>query len=135
MKSNNNKIYVDCFYYGFYIDYEIVKKHNIDIETINRQSNQINYRKTNIYHDKSNIDSNKKNLGFNKTKRSVKSFANLDRLQQNIETNNKSIFDYSFSSMLKSFKILEKLNEYDVRSICRSFSLSSLSRLTSYITY
>lgn len=135
MKSNNNKIYVDCFYYGFYIDYEIVKKHNIDIETINRQSNQINYRKINIYHDKSNFDSNKKNLGFDKTKRSVKSFANLDKLQQNIETNNKSIFDYSFSSMLKSFKILEKLNKYDVRNICISFSLSSLSRLTSYINY
>lgn len=135
MKSNNNKIYVDCFYYGFYVDYETLKKHNIDIETINRQSNQINYRKTNIYDDKSNFDSNKKKLGFDKTKRSVKSFANLDRLQENIETNNKSIFDYSFSSMLKSFKILEKLNEYDVRNICRSFSLSSLSRLTSYINY
>ena len=134
MKSNTIKFMLIVFIMGFMLIETL--KHNIDLETINRQSNQINYRKTNMYDDKSNFDSNinQKNRDLIKLKEVLK-VLKLDRLEENIETNNKSIFDYSFSSMLKSFKILEKLNEYNVRSICRSFSLSSLSRLTSYINY
>ena len=32
--KNTNKVYVDCFYYGFYIDESELKKYNLPIKKI-----------------------------------------------------------------------------------------------------
>lgn len=83
--KNTNKVYVDCFYYGFYIDESELKKYNLPI------------KKEKVDIKDVDID----NINKLVIKDKVKNEKNSNEKNSNIKNTRKTIcsYDYSFSNI------------------------------------
>lgn len=99
--NNPNKVYIDCFYYGFYIDKEELDKYDFSIKP-----------KKNVKEDIQNLDINKLIIKDSNNKKNNRG-AN--------KNNRKTIYsyDYGFSNI---FNVLSTISLYNFYLIIEKLS-------------